>query len=108
MEQLYKFIGELEAGVFEQKLETALREAAMAAIITGKKATVDVKLTLKQISDTHQVIVNTNLKYKLPKPQGSASEENASLTPMHVGQGGTLSMFPEKQEQLFDKHGQVK
>ena len=108
MDQLYKFISELEAGVFEQKLEAALREAAMAAVITGKQATVDIKLTLKQISNTHQVTVGHDLKFKIPKAHGSVTEENGTSTAMHVGSNGTLCLFPEKQEQLFDKQGKVK
>lgn len=105
---LYKFVGELDAGVFKQKLDRALSDVAMSCIATGKSGKVTITLDLKQIGNTHQVTVSHKLVYSKPTANGKMAEENETKTPMHVGSGGALSMFPEHQHQIFDKNGVVR
>lgn len=105
--ELYKFISELDAGVLEQKLDRVLRDVAMATINTGKTGTVALSMTLKQIGNTHQVTVSAELRHVKATANGKMTEINTTHTPMHVGSGGTLSIFREDQNQLFDKLGNI-
>lgn len=96
-------LGELDAGVFEQKLGRALSEVAMGVVTTGKKGKVVVTLDMAQIANSNQVNLTHSLKYVKPTGNGRVTEENATATPMHVGTGGKLTLFPDTQERLFDK-----
>lgn len=99
------FIADLDGGVFEEKLSRILSEVAEAVINQGAAGTVDIKLTLKQIGNSHQVTVDHKLAYKRPTTRGSVSEDNSTSTPMHVGVNGRLTFFAENQGQIFDRSG---
>lgn len=88
---------DLDAGIFESKLAKALSDTAMAVVTQGKAGKVTVQFDLKQISNSQQVTVAHKLSYTHPTPKGKISEENTTETPMHVGRGGVLSLFPEEQ-----------
>ncbi len=100
-----QFISDLDGGVFEEKLSRILSEVAEAVINQGKLGTVDIKLTIKQIGNSHQVTVDHKLAYKRPTARGSVSEDNQTSTPMHVGVNGKLTFFAENQGQIFDRAG---
>lgn len=84
-----EFIAELNAGVVDNK----------------KVGTVTLTFTMKQIADSHQVTVNHKLAYKVPTKRGSRSEDTTLDTPMHVGSGGCLTLFPETPhaDQMFSR-----
>lgn len=96
-----QFIADLEAGIFEQKLSIALSEVAQAVTHLAKPGEVTVKFSLKQIGDGSQVEVAHKLSYTRPTGRGKATEENTTITPMYVGRGGAMTLFPERQDPLF-------
>jgi hypothetical protein len=102
-----KFIDELDAGVFAEKLSQMLSDAAGATIDHGRKSKVIIELTMEQIASSHQVNVTHVLKYERPTGKGDIRERNKTATPMYVGSRGALSFFPENQSQMFTKQGGV-
>lgn len=95
-----ELIGEFDAGVFEDKVTAALREAAQGAIAHRKKGKVTLTFDLKPIGDSNQVNVTHSLRYVKPTAKGQLTEEDATSTPMHVARSGHLSIFPDTQQSL--------
>lgn len=93
-------IGELNAGVFEQQVNQAISDVALGVVTQGKAGEVVIKLSLKQIGEGNQVSVTHKLSYVKPTMRGKISEEAASDTPMHVGAGGVVSLFPNAQTRM--------
>ena len=102
-----RFIQELDAGVFEEKVSRALAEVSASVIDNNKTGSVTLKFDLQRIGSSYQVAVKHKLSYVKPTSKGKVSEENSTETPMHVGAKGYLSIFPENQTQLFTKTGGV-
>lgn len=98
-----RFIADLDGGVFEQKLSHILSDVAGAVVDHGKKGQVIIKMDITQIGSSHQVAIAHTLQYKRPTSKGTASEDETTATPMHVGKKGALTFFPEKQIGLFDE-----
>jgi hypothetical protein len=94
-------IGDLDAGVFAQKMEAALSDVAAGVVSTGKVGKVTITFDLKQIATSNQVSVKHKLSYVKPTEKGKVSEENTTETPMHVGVRGKLSLYPESQPDLY-------
>lgn len=103
-----EFFTDLDAGIFAQKLGAAISECSAAAIDKGRKAKISIELNISQIGSSHQVTVAHKLTYSRPTSKGSLKEDNATSTPMHVGTGGKVTLFPENQGQMFDREGKVK
>lgn len=95
-----ELIGELNGGVFEQQLNRALSEVAANVCTTGKKGEVTLTFKLKQIDDANQVSVTHKIKSLVPKPRGKVVEEHETATPLHVGFGGRLTIFPNNQTSM--------
>lgn len=95
-----ELVGEFDAGVFEEKITRALREAAQGVIATRKKGKVAITFDLKVIGDSNQVDVTHRLTYMKPTSKGRVTEDNTTSTPMHVGRNGALSIFPDTQQSL--------
>ena len=89
-----ELVGELNGGVFEQQINTALSDIAANVCTHGKKGELTLKFQIQQIGDSNQVKVTHSLKSVTPKPRGRAIEEHAVDTPLHVGRGGRLSLYP--------------
>lgn len=100
-----EFLGELNAGVFANQIGHALSEVASGVVDNGKVGSVTLTFTLKQIANSHQVTVNHKLAYKVPTKRGSRSEDTTLDTPMHVNEGGRLTLFAEapRAGQLFNR-----
>jgi hypothetical protein len=101
-------IGDLDAGVFAQKMEAALSDVAAGVVSTGKSGKVTITFDLKQIASSNQVAVKHKLSYVRPTEKGKVAEENTTETPMHVGVRGKLSLYPESQPDLYkqgERHG---
>jgi hypothetical protein len=90
-------MGDLDGGVFEQKIGRALSDVAAGIISTGKKGHVTIRFDMEQISESNQVAVSHKLTLKKPTRRGMASEEDTTKTPMHVGRGGKLTLMPDTQ-----------
>ncbi|RAH37439.1 hypothetical protein [Halomonas sp. SL1] len=97
---------DLDAGIFRNKFAQALGEAAAGVIQTGKQGKVTITLDLKQIADSSQVDCSHKLSYTVPTAKGKKSEENTTKTPLYVGRGGKLTLFPENQGKFDFSQGQ--
>lgn len=89
-----ELVGDLNGGVYEQQINAALSDIAANVCTHGKKGELTLKLTIQQIGDSHQVKVTHSLKSVTPKARGKVTEEHAVDTPLHVGKGGRLSLYP--------------
>lgn len=92
---------DLDAGIFSQRLDAAMRDVALGVTTTGKKGSVTIKLDLERIGDSNQVTCTHAIKFLKPTAKGKATEEAVTKTPLHVGTGGALSLFPESQSDMF-------
>ena len=104
------FIGDLDCGVFEQKLGAILSQVAGAVVDhgdKGKSGKVVLEFDMKRIGASCQVEVKHKLSFVRPTMHGKSSEEEQLMTPMYVGTGGRMTIFPEGQDQLFGKDGSV-
>jgi hypothetical protein len=100
---IVEVFGDLDAGVFAQKMEHALHSVAEGVIATGKTGKVTITFDLKQIATSNQVAVKHKLAFSRPTNNGRMTEENTTETPMHVGVRGKLTLFPEQQTEMFGK-----
>jgi hypothetical protein len=100
-DQLYDLFGELDAGVFIQKVTRGLADVALGAVTTGKAGKVVLTFDVKQIGTSNQVNIKHAVKMTKPTPNGKVTEENNTETPVYVGTGGALSVFPDKQDKMF-------
>lgn len=96
-----EFISDLDAGVFERKLSTALSQVAAAVTDHDKVGEVTVKFKLSKLAGTSQVTLSHELKLSRPTSSGRATEEDKRQTVMHVGKNGRLSLVPESQVDMF-------
>lgn len=96
---IHDFLGELDAGIFENKLATALSDVALGVLNHDKQGTVKLEFTLKKMdSDNPQVQIQHKLSYVKPTKRGKSSEEDTTATPMYVHKGGALSVTPDKEQ----------
>lgn len=95
-----ELVGELNGGVFEQQINRALSDIAANVCTHGKKGELTLKFKVAQIGDSNQVTVTHSLKSIVPKARGRLTEEHDTDTPLHVGRGGKLSLFPNNQTRM--------
>lgn len=95
-----ELIGELNAGVYEQQINRALTDIAANVVTHNKKGELTLKFTVKQIGESNQVQVTHSLKAVTPKARGKITEETATDTPLHVGVGGKLTLYPNTQTRM--------
>lgn len=95
-----QLVGDLDAGIFEQKVTTAVAEAALGVVTTGKKGRVVLTFDIKRIGDSNQVELTHGLRYVKPTNKGKVTEEDTTATPLHVGPRGHLTLFPASQQSL--------
>ena len=107
MQQRYSFgqdtLPEMDGGVLEQKLGRAMFDVAKSVLLSDdvrKTGKVTLEMTISRIAD-QQVNVVHKLSYKELLPNGDQTINNASHTPLFVHTSGKLSVFQEKQEDLF-------
>lgn len=98
-------LNDLDAGVFAERLQAAMRDTVLGVTTTGKKGSVTLKFDFEQIGDSNQVKCTHVIRYAKPTIKGKATEEATTSTPLHVLKGGLLSLFPEKQEDMFPRQG---
>lgn len=101
-----EFITDLDGGMFDRMLSTALSTVAAATIDHDKSGEVVVKFAFKKIPGTHQVHCEHTLKYTSPTEDGKRGEEAKRSTPMHVGKFGALSIAPANQLSFISRDGQ--
>ena len=99
------FLGELDAGVFMNKIAAALNTTAL-----GTKGKVVLTFDIERMGNSveeKRVKIKHKLNYVTPTPRGKASEEDTTETPMWVNKGGKLTILQEDQGQLFGINGGV-
>ena len=101
------FLQDLDGGVFIEKLGSVLSEVGGAVIDHEKVGKVSIDFDLSRIGSSYQVQIKHKLFYKRPTSRGDVSENNTTITPMFVGEAGKLSLFMDKQDQMFGKKGEV-
>ncbi|EDV2802739.1 hypothetical protein CSN22_004414 [Salmonella enterica subsp. diarizonae] len=99
------FIGELDAGVFENKLSAVLNDVATGVINCRADGEVTIKMKFKAM-DENRVKISHKLSSVRPTPRGKSSEEDTTETPMFVNRGGKLTILPEDQGQLLTIAGE--
>ncbi|MBE0148281.1 hypothetical protein FOT80_02590 [Serratia fonticola] len=102
------FLGELDAGVFLNKISAALNATALGVLNNGGKGKVVLEFDLDRLSNSveeKRVSIKHKLKFVTPTPRGKVSEEDTTETPMYVGKGGKLTILQEDQGQLFTVAG---
>lgn len=100
-------LDDLDAGVFRDKVGRALSEVAAGIVAFGKQGKVTVTFDMKQIDDARQVSCTHKVSKIEPTQKGKRTEENTTSTPLHVGRGGKLTLFPENQGKFdFQPEGQ--
>ncbi|MFH2377022.1 hypothetical protein [Hafnia paralvei] len=104
------FLGELDAGIFVNKIAAALNNTALGVLNNGGKGQVVITLDIDRLSNSveeKRVGIKHKLKFVTPTPRGKQSEEDTTETPMYVGKGGKLTILQEDQGQLFAITGEV-
>lgn len=99
------FIADLEAGVFETMISSALSDVAAGVIDHDGKGHVTLKFDISRIGNSNQVMIGHKISYSTPTINGKQSEESTTKTPMYVGAGGSLTLFLQGQNQMFTKLG---
>ena len=96
-------LSELDAGVFANKLTSALAQVAMGVVTQNKNGKIVLELSVKKAdNDSDQVQITHKLKYDMPTRRGKLLEEDTTVTPMYVGRGGRLSILPLTHNQPQD------
>lgn len=102
------FLGELDAGVFMNKIAAALNTAALGVLNNGSKGKVVLTFDLDRMSNSTEekrVMIKHKLQYTCPTPRGKTTEEDTTETPMYVNRGGKLTILQEDQGNLFTLGG---
>lgn len=102
-----KFVADLGAGVFEEKLSTVLSQVALAVSDRMAKGKIDISLELKPMANGAQVVVKHSLKYTKPTLRGNSSEVDTTETLMYVGKKGSMTLYPEDQTDMFRKRSEA-
>ena len=104
------FLGELDAGIFVNKIAAALNNTALGVLNNGGKGQVVLTFDIDRLSNSveeKRVGIKHKLQFVTPPPRGKQSEEDTTETPMYVGKGGKLTILQEDQGQLFAITGEV-
>ncbi|WMY72767.1 hypothetical protein RHD99_14940 [Buttiauxella selenatireducens] len=103
------FLGELDAGVFMNKMAAALNTTALGTLNNGGKGKVIITLDIERMGNSveeKRVKIKHKLQYTTPTPRGKATEEDTTETPMWVNRGGKLTILQEDQGNLFNLKGE--
>lgn len=103
------FLGELDAGVFINKITGALNTAALGVLNNGSKGKVVLTFDIDRMGNSieeKRVMIKHKLQYITPTPRGKVSEEDTTETPMFVNRGGKLTILQEDQGNLFTLGGE--
>lgn len=94
-------LDELDAGILMSKLTKATADVALGVIQHNKKGKIILTLDLERIGESMQVNVSHKINYIKPTFRGKATEEDTTVTPMHVNKHGHLSIAPDTQLDIF-------
>lgn len=100
--EVAQFVGDLGAGVVEEKLSHILSEVAGAVTDHSKQGKVKIEFNIKQIGSGNQVMVSAKIGFSRPTARGDKSETDSTQTAMYVGTRGKMTIFPEDQTDMFN------
>ncbi len=106
MTDVQDFLQHLDGGVFEEKIATKLSEVALGVMVHEKKGKVVLTFDLEAIGSSQVGIAHT-IQYLVPTKYGHITETNKTTTPMHVGNRGRMTFFPDNQMGLFEGNRSV-
>ena len=96
-------MGELNAGVFKEKLGVVFSDAALGACLNAgahcKKSKVTIEFSISQIGENDQVVITHKLASTIPTKRGKKSEEDTTSTSFFVGKGGVMTINPPKEDE---------
>lgn len=92
-----QFLADINAGVLEKQIAHAISDVAAAVAATGGKGKIVLTLEVGRIPNTGMLNVNHKMEFTAPTTTGTRREDTKGTTPMHVGTGGKLTLFPENQ-----------
>ena len=103
-----KFLSDLTGGAFADQIGMALSDVAESVVANSKKGQVVITLDIEQMGDkeSSQVGVKHKLAYTAPEKFGSRKEDYTRKTPMHVNNGGEMSLYANHTAGLFDQTNQ--
>ncbi|MCC5809906.1 MAG: hypothetical protein JJU06_05985 [Ectothiorhodospiraceae bacterium] len=96
-------LGDLDAGVFLDKVTRAIQEAAIATGVhgdKGKQGSVTLKFDFARHGDSqsHMTCVHKITTTK-PEPKGKTTTENTTETPLYLNRHGIPSVLPESEQE---------
>ena len=89
-----QFISDLDGGRFEKILGLALSDVAAGVVDFDKIGEVTVKFKLKHIANSAAVVVAHSIVQKRPTEYGERGESDNKSTPMYIGAGGKMTIYP--------------
>lgn len=95
---------EMDAGLFAQKIASALAETAVAVVNAERKdqkGTISIELDIARVGEGAQVSISHTLTFKRPTKRGHVGEKNKTETLFYVGRGGKLTVTPDTQMELI-------
>ena len=95
--EINQFVNDMNGGVFAEKISRALSDVAAGVMDNGGTGKVTLEFNIKRVGETYQVKIDHKLAHKRPTANGDQSENNTTATLMHVGVGGSMTLFPVSQ-----------
>lgn len=106
---LADFFGELNGGVFQEKIEAYLSQVALATITQAdkkKKGKIAIELDFEIVNDD-LVKIEHKLDIKTPTLRGHKIEVDKTETPMYVGRGGKMTISPPRENHVGQTNFQL-
>lgn len=100
---LVEFFGEMNGGAFQEQMQQAINQTALAVCENGRKGKIKIEIDFKKISRLNQVDIDACLTYQKPTLRGKVTEVITINTPMYVGKGGKVTIFQEDQSDMFNE-----
>lgn len=99
-----QLLPELNGGLLIEKLNTILSDVALGVMYSDAKKPVGkvvLEMVLEPIGESTQIRMQHSLSFVCPTKRGKRTEVETTETPLHVGQRGRITAFPERQEDFF-------
>ena len=104
-------MADMDGGAFMQRVSKAVQDTAFAVSnqddAEARKGKVTITFDLEKIKNSRQVHVSHDVAFAYPTARGKRTENHKTATPMHVGNRGALTLFPENQAEMFGKDRQT-
>ena len=98
-----QFIGELGAGVIEEKLAVMISQVASQVVALEKQGEVNITLKFEKFGSADQVKIKHKIVAKHPLKYGSSMTDDVRESVMCVNEQGDVTQFPENQVDMFNE-----